>query len=74
MSDDVKTQKKKSTKKEREANGGSRRKDSNDSTKKEEMEHGDWWIVRIAKMGFESCFRRPRVTPSPPTDEKLEKY
>ncbi|CAP34754.1 Protein CBG16928 [Caenorhabditis briggsae] len=71
MSDDVKPQPKKNKNK-----GESRRKDSNDSTKKEEMEHGDWWIVKIAKMGFESCFRRPRVTPSPQesTDEKLEKY
>ncbi|CAL2050752.1 unnamed protein product [Caenorhabditis brenneri] len=63
MSDDVKPTKKQS-KKEKDIK--TRRKDSDD-TKKEEMEHGDWWIVRIAKMGFESCFRRPRVTPTPPS-------
>uniref|UniRef100_A0A1I7US94 MSP domain-containing protein n=2 Tax=Caenorhabditis tropicalis TaxID=1561998 RepID=A0A1I7US94_9PELO len=63
MSDDVKPSRKQS-KKEKEANPA-KRKDSEDS-KKDEMEHGDWWIVRIAKMGFESCFRRPRVNPSPP--------
>lgn len=91
MSDDVEKQRKKSMKeKEKEANGGSRmkiRKDSN-SSKKEDMEHGDWWIVRVAKvklfhcseqiqyyyiqMGFESCFQRRRITPSPPPTNETD--
>ncbi|KAF1748459.1 hypothetical protein GCK72_024926 [Caenorhabditis remanei] len=70
MSDDVKMSKKKSTKKEKETNGSVKRKDSDDDVKKEEMEHGDWWIVRVAKMGFESCFRRRRINPSPPSSEE----
>ncbi|CAI2356279.1 unnamed protein product [Caenorhabditis sp. 36 PRJEB53466] len=66
MSDDVEKQKKMS-KKEKEANAlGKTRKSSSDSIKKEETENRDWWIVRVMKLGFDSCFQRRRVTPSPP--------
>ncbi|CAI5455627.1 unnamed protein product [Caenorhabditis angaria] len=56
MSDDCEKSRKKSIKEE----------ESLGKTRREKASDDMCWIVRVVKMGFDSCFQRRRVTPSPP--------